>query len=54
MKNVIRKSETDKKLKEEEINSEEKRLQAHYQALEKVRDKKEWYENYAAKLGKPN
>lgn len=39
-------------LKDEARIVEEKRLQAHNEALEKVRNTKEWYEKHAAKFGK--
>ncbi|EED11877.1 hypothetical protein TSTA_110570 [Talaromyces stipitatus ATCC 10500] len=50
VKNEIVKSEKEKKQKEETREAEEKRLQAHYKAMEIVREKKEWYEDQAAKL----
>jgi hypothetical protein len=54
VKNKIPKSDIDKRLKEEARDAEKKRLRAHYESLEKVREKQEWYENHAAKMGKSN
>jgi hypothetical protein len=50
VKKEIGKHDIEKKLREETREAEEKKLQAHYKAMEKVRGKKEWYEDHAAKL----
>jgi hypothetical protein len=52
VKTEIDKYNADIMLKDEARIAEEKRLQAHNEALEKVRNTKEWYEEHAAKLGK--
>ena len=54
IKNKITKSDIDKKRKEEAREAEKKRLRAHYESLEKVHEKKEWYKNHTAKLGESN
>lgn len=52
VKSELGNNENKKKLKEEEQAREEARLRERRRDLQNIREKKEWYDNHAAKLGK--
>lgn len=52
VKDEIEKNETNKQRAEMRREAEEKRLREQYDALEKVRQQKEWFETHGAQFGK--